>query len=278
MNKTSIAVIVILIVLALLLFSQTNDTSDTTSPVSYMCENGALFTIKLLISDELEIVTNDAIHTATRWSDSPQSIRAYSDGHYAYTFVDGYSDQIIVTVIDDDTGPRSTICHASSDIHSEGKLNLVIQADIMETVSVADAEENYQRKILNNEYFVFRGSVTDNGQELAGYFKDGQVYKITYSLGLSYAVKKYLYYFDDGDLVFVYEEENNYPYVEEKGGLDYGRLEFAFGAVYFFQEEKLVMRRFKGERRSVYEEETMADVEAKLLADAERHLKMLSEE
>lgn len=59
--------------------------------------------------------------------------------------------------------------------NSVGELNPATQAHIREIVAAADAEKSYQVKTLDNDYFVAHNEVTDGGQELTGYFKNGQI-------------------------------------------------------------------------------------------------------
>ena len=95
--------------------------------------------------------------------------------------------------------------------NSAGELDPVTQAHIQQLVKATNAERNYQVNKLDNSYFVSHSDVTDGGQELTGYFKNGHIQKIAYSVGLSLGLQKYLYYFDGGELVHVYEEEDDYP-------------------------------------------------------------------
>jgi len=97
--------------------------------------------------------------------------------------------------------------------------------------------------------------VTDRGQELMDYFMDGQIQEIAYSVGLSYGLQKFLYYFDGGELVYVYEEEDDYPATNE--GLDYEKTEPVFSGEYFFQRGKLVMTKSEGTLK--YQESTPPD-------------------
>ena len=142
--------------------------------------------------------------------------------------------------------------------NSAGELDPATQAHIQQLVKATDADKDYQVKTLDNSYFVSRDDVTDGGQELTGYFKNGQMQKIDYSIGLSYGLNRYLYYFDGGDLIYVHEEEDDYPATNE--GLDYEKTEPGSSAEYFFQHGNPVMMNSKGSQR--YQESTPPDFEA----------------
>lgn len=75
---------------------------------------------------------------------------------------------------------------------------------IRKHVSKINVEENYQIKIVDNEYFVDKkNEVTDNGQELIGFYKNNKLKKITHEIGLSNKKIVIQYYFDEEKLIFV---------------------------------------------------------------------------
>jgi len=130
---------------------------------------------------------------------------------------------------------------------STEELDSAAQARIQQFVEATDAEKNYQVKTLANEYFVSHNDVTDGGQELTGYFMNGHIQKIAYSVGLSFGLQKYLYYFDRGELVYVSVEEDDYPATNE--GLDYEKTEPVFMDEHFFLNGKLLRTNAKGQGR-----------------------------
>ena len=115
---------------------------------------------------------------------------------------------------------------AGSSRSSTEVLDPAAQARIQQFVKATDAEQSYQVKTLDNDYFVAHNEVTGGGQELTGYFKNGHIQKIAYSVGLSLGLQRYLYYFDRGELVYVSAEEDDYPATNE--GLDYEKTEPVF--------------------------------------------------
>ena len=117
---------------------------------------------------------------------------------------------------------------------------------IKKKVQVIDSEKNYQTKTLNNEQFL--GHMTDGGGQLIGYYKDGKIYKIEESLGLSYGVKKYRYYFDNLQLILVNEKEEVFPDTDNTGTLDYTKVEPTFQAYYYFDKGKMINYESTGQK------------------------------
>ena len=151
-------------------------------------------------------------------------------------------------------------------------LDPAAQTRIQEIVKAADVEKSYQAKTLDNAYFVSHNEVTDGGQELTGYFENGHIRKIAYSVGLSLGLQKYRYYFDRGELVYVSVEEDDYPATNE--GLDYEKTEPVFSGEYFFLNGKLLRTNLKGQGRYL-SASTMSAGDA-LMASAERYIELLS--
>jgi hypothetical protein len=112
---------------------------------------------------------------------------------------------------------------------------------------------------LENEEFL--PQVTDGGGELTGYYKSGQIQKITRRIGLSYGVEIYEYYFTDGKLIFVYETLDGFPYVERSGKFDYTKTERNFIGRYYFKRGKLIDSETTGHNR--FEDDTI-DIESTL--------------
>ncbi len=115
-------------------------------------------------------------------------------------------------------------------------------------VQAINNDSGYQIRMRDNDYFTdVKDEATDNGQELKGYYKNGVLKKMVYSLGLSVCMKTYEYYFSDNELIFVFEKEDDYP---PKGdGLDYSRLVNAFEARYYLDKGKVFETKLKGTQR-----------------------------
>ena len=120
---------------------------------------------------------------------------------------------------------------------SNDSRELIVQ-NIKDKVTLIDRGKNYETKILNNEEFI--GHMTDGGGQLVGYFENGALRKIEEKLGLSYGVITYGYYFYEGNLILIHELEEDFPYSEDTGSLDYSRVEFAFSGYYYIENDNLV--------------------------------------
>jgi len=118
---------------------------------------------------------------------------------------------------------------------------------IRKTVEAINHTKGYQVKTLDNDYFADKDEDSDNGQELKGYYKNGQLKKVVYSAGLSNCMKTFEYYFSDAELVFVFEKEDDYP--ETKTGLNYNKLVPAFEGRYYIEKGKIIQSKLKGHTR-----------------------------
>ena len=141
---------------------------------------------------------------------------------------------------------------------------------IQDIVQVIDSEKNYQTKTLNNEKYA--NPLTDGGAQLVGFLKDGKTYKISESLGLSYGVKSFEYYFSNNQLILVNQKEEYFPYDSNKESLDYSKLEPGFEGYYYFNNEKIIMTQTRGEKR--YQD--AINVEQMFLKTAKENLDLLS--
>jgi len=119
--------------------------------------------------------------------------------------------------------------------------------NIRDKFRTINSEAGYLTKMLTNEQFLEH--MTDGGGHLTGYFKNGQIKKIIEWIGLSYCVRTFEYYFWDGQLIFVYEKEEDFPYIEATGSLDHTKLELAFEGRYYFDNGKLIETKVTGKKR-----------------------------
>jgi hypothetical protein len=124
---------------------------------------------------------------------------------------------------------------------------------IRATVERINRDSVYTIKTLDNEYFLAHEGSTDNGQELSGYFKAGDLKKMIFRIGLSYAMRTTEYYFSDNQLIFVFEKEENYPELKDSlgefVGLDLSKLEPAFEGRYYFDKAKMTEAKITGKQR-----------------------------
>lgn len=75
---------------------------------------------------------------------------------------------------------------------------------IRKQVSAINSSKNYNVKQVTNDYFInTKNEVTDNGQELEGFYAKKELKKIVHSVGLSSHKITTQFYFNKMDLIFV---------------------------------------------------------------------------
>jgi len=114
--------------------------------------------------------------------------------------------------------------------------------------------QNYDSIILTNHEFldsVFIYQPSEGYGKLTGFFVNDTLIKIKEEYGLrlmhDYAITEY--YFNDGKLIFVNEEENYNPQVitDNDGTVDYKQKGNDFEAKYYFTDAEMTTVDYKGE-------------------------------
>ena len=108
--------------------------------------------------------------------------------------------------------------------------------------------KNFKIKIVPNDYFVdVKKEATDNGQELEGFYKNGELKKMIHEVILSSQKIVFEYYFQSNKLVFV--KMNRFQIIDKNGFLD--KIILDFEGDFFFFNQKMIKRIIKGDK---YEE------------------------
>lgn len=71
-------------------------------------------------------------------------------------------------------------------------------------------DHGLKRKIIHNDELAKIAPDTpayDGGEEIAGYYKNDTLVKITYSIGMSLCNKTFEFYFENSKVLFVYEKQ-----------------------------------------------------------------------
>ena len=110
--------------------------------------------------------------------------------------------------------------------------------DIQSKFRSINQDTTYTILTLDNEAFLEQ--MTDGGGQLIGYFKGDTIYKIHERVGLSYCILTTEYYFWNRQLIFVFEKEDAFPYVDSLATLDYTKTETIFEGRYYFDQSKLI--------------------------------------
>jgi hypothetical protein len=146
--------------------------------------------------------------------------------------------------------------------------------DIREKFQSINRDKNYTVLTLNNEEFLEQ--MTEGGGQLTGYFKGDSIYKIHERIGLSYCVLTTEYYFRNEHLIFVFEKEDVFPYIDSLATFDYTRTENTFEGRYYFDKDTLIETKIKGEK--LIPDELKYDSQTKegdLLSSAKKNVDLL---
>jgi hypothetical protein len=120
-----------------------------------------------------------------------------------------------------------------------------VVSGIRSIVKRINSDSMWQTKFLDNAYFVDSlNEAYDGGQTLTGLFKDGKLEKINAWVGLSLCILTVEYYVDHGSLIFAYEQEKAFPYIESASGepWDYEHPYVTFEGRYYFNTNKLIKK------------------------------------
>jgi len=143
--------------------------------------------------------------------------------------------------------------------------------DVIKRVKDINSDSSFEKILLTNEEFM--PQMTDGGGELIGYFKKGEIQKITKSIGLSYGIETFDYYFSRGKLVFIYETFHGFIANDSLGTLDLTKTELNFTGHYYFKNQKLIDSETTGHNR--FERDDI-DMEKTLLKETQENLLVLN--
>jgi len=100
-------------------------------------------------------------------------------------------------------------------------------------------------KTVSLEDDEFMEEATDGGGELSGFLKNKSLVKIVEHVGISHGNRTREFYFKDNKLFFVFSKFESF--MQTNNGLDLSKLKTSFEGRYYFNNEKLVTRKTKGE-------------------------------
>lgn len=144
-------------------------------------------------------------------------------------------------------------------------------AAVRKKVEAINTEKSYQIKKLENDYFLnVKNQATDGGQELSGYYKNGKIKKIIYSIGLSYGMKTTEYFFSDDELIFVFEKQDQFADLKDHSnqvtGLHHTKLESVYTGRFYFENSKLFSIKQNG--KEIFSNINKKSKEEKILEDS----------
>jgi hypothetical protein len=129
---------------------------------------------------------------------------------------------------------------------------------IHQKVTSIELETNFWISTIHSEAFLDTGFIRQAGQgygQLTGYFKYGKIYKISEAIGIKllHQTANTEYYFSEGKLIYVYEEEHEGPdiLIDTAGTVEHAIESPAFIAKYYFNNDKMISRVEDGERKTM---------------------------
>ena len=117
------------------------------------------------------------------------------------------------------------------------------------------------------------GGAPDNGGDVTGYFKKDTLVKLILSVGPSFGLKDYEYYYDQGRIVFIYEKDQHFPVLKDGSGLDHEKLVVGFEGRFYFNKGKLIAKLL--DRRDQFMAEEVNDAYIDELLDVDTFIKAL---
>jgi len=128
---------------------------------------------------------------------------------------------------------------------AQNEYNTVI--NIRRAVEKINRDTGYSIRKLTAEDFL--NQVPDNGGELTGYFKKGQLVKIIEWIGLSSCVKVTEYYLQGDKLIFTYTKGSESPYIDSLQEFDHSKLNTTMEYRFYFDNNKVVKKILNGSTR-----------------------------
>ena len=108
---------------------------------------------------------------------------------------------------------------------------------------------------------------------LTGFYKDKEIKKIYEWIGLSNGINIKEFYFDSGQLIFVYERFDSFIFDDRKKEFDFTKTKTIFEGRYYFKDNNLFKRYTKGHKSLVAQDES---TEKSLVARASENVGMLN--
>ena len=125
---------------------------------------------------------------------------------------------------------------------------------IRKKFEIVNRDTTLRKVTLENEEFLT--NMTDGGGELTGFYKNKEIKKIYEWIGLSNGISIKEFYFDSGQLIFVYEKFDSFVFDDKKNEFDLSKTKTIFEGRYYFNNEKLFSRSIKGDKALTVQDES----------------------
>ncbi len=126
----------------------------------------------------------------------------------------------------------------SSSLASLGQTKSTLINSIKKEFQKINTDASYKIITLSAEDFL--DHQPDGGAELTGYFKGNQIRKIHQRIGLSNGIETFDFYYQNSQLIFVYERFDAFIYVDSLKSLDLSKTYLSFEGRYYFNNQKLI--------------------------------------
>jgi len=142
---------------------------------------------------------------------------------------------------------------------------------IRKKFEVINKDTTLKKVVLENEECL--ENMTDGGGELTGFYKGKEIKKIYEWIGLSNGISIKEFYFDKGQLIFVYEKFDSFVFDDKKGEFDLTKTKTIFEGRYYFNNKKLFSKSTKGDKSLAARDES---TEKTLIESANENMEILS--
>jgi hypothetical protein len=142
---------------------------------------------------------------------------------------------------------------------------------IRKKFEIINKDTTLRKVTLENEEFLT--NMTDGGGELTGFYKNKEIKKIYEWIGLSNGISIKEFYFDKGQLIFVYEKFDSFVFDDKKNEFDHTKTKTVFEGRYYFSNKKLISKSTKGDKSLAAQDESTGKG---LLESADDNMRLLN--
>ena len=125
---------------------------------------------------------------------------------------------------------------------------------IRKKFEVINKDTTLKKVVLENEEFL--EDMTDGGGELTGFYKGKEIKKIYEWIGLSNGISIKEFYFDKGQLIFVFEKFDSFVFDDKRNELNHNKSKTIFEGRYYFNDRKLISKLTKGDKSLAAQDES----------------------
>ena len=141
---------------------------------------------------------------------------------------------------------------------------------IRKAVEQINKDSGYTIKKLESEEFLEQ--TPDNGAELTGYLKNGQLIKITEWIGLSSCINITEYYLQANKLIFTYTKGSESTYLDSLQTFDLTKLNMTMECRFYFDNDKVIKTILNGATRC--SGQPTSDLSKEYLEECSRYKKL----